>query len=89
MDHSISAEEHFRRGEEALASDDASVALQHFRTAHRLMPGSALYRSYHGLCLGLSERRFDRALELCRSAARRNSEYTLGICAGAKGRSSG
>ena len=28
------------------------------------------YRSYFGLCLGLAERRFDKALELCRSSAK-------------------
>lgn len=70
MDASFSAEEHFRRGQEALAADDAAAALPHFRAAHRLDATSARYRSFHGLCLGLAERRFDRALELCRSAAK-------------------
>jgi tetratricopeptide (TPR) repeat protein len=31
---------------------------------------SPRYRSYYGLAIGLAERRLDRALELCRSAAR-------------------
>ncbi len=33
-------------------------------------PANARYRSFYGLCLALVERRFDRALELCRSAAK-------------------
>jgi tetratricopeptide (TPR) repeat protein len=70
MDASFSAEEHFRRGEEALQQDQMRAALEHFSTAHRLDPTSARYRSHYGLALGLVERRLDRALELCRSAAR-------------------
>ncbi|MDH3520449.1 MAG: hypothetical protein OEM49_08335 [Myxococcales bacterium] len=70
MDASFTAEEHFRRGEEALAEGRADGALDHFGAAHRLDPTSARYRSYYGLALGLVERRLDRALELCRSAAR-------------------
>lgn len=70
MDASFSAEEHFRRGEAALASQRHMAALDHFRAAHGLDPTSPRYRSYLGLCLGLAERRFDQALELCRSAAR-------------------
>ena len=45
-------------------------ALAHFRAAHRLDPVSAQYRSFYGLALGLCERRWEQALELCRSAAR-------------------
>lgn len=70
MDAVFSAEEHFRRGEAALAAAQHDVALDHFRATHRLDPTSPRYRSYFGLCLGLSERRFDKALELCRSAAK-------------------
>jgi Flp pilus assembly protein TadD len=70
MDHRFSADEHFRRGQQALDENEAGIALEHFRAAHRLEPTSASFRSYHGLCLGLSERRFDKALELCRSAAK-------------------
>jgi len=70
MDASCSAEEHFRRGEVACQIEDHTVALEHFRAANRLDPRSPRYRSYLGLCLGLAERRFDRALELCRSAAK-------------------
>jgi len=70
MDASFSAEEHFRRGEEALVQQQMQVALEHFATAHRLDPTSPRFRSHYGLALGLVERRLDRALELCRSAAR-------------------
>jgi tetratricopeptide (TPR) repeat protein len=70
MDASGSAEEHFRRGETALAAEKHVVALEHFRSANRLDPTSPRYRSYLGLSLGLAERRFDQALDLCRSAAK-------------------
>lgn len=70
MDASFSAEEHFRQGEKALAAAQDEAALEHFRSAHRLDPASARYRSYYGLALALAERRFDKALELCRSAAK-------------------
>jgi tetratricopeptide (TPR) repeat protein len=70
MDASCSAEEHFRRGEAELENGDHSLALEHFRSANRLDPTVPRYRSYLGLCLGLAERRFDKALELCRSAAK-------------------
>ncbi len=65
-----SAEEHFRRGATALQAGDARAALEQFSTSARLDPASARYRSYHGLALALAERRFDKALELCRSAAK-------------------
>jgi tetratricopeptide (TPR) repeat protein len=64
------AEEHFRQGRDDLRDEALDRALAHFRTAHRLDPGSAQYRSFYGLVLGLCERRWEQALELCRSAAR-------------------
>ncbi|MEE9606225.1 MAG: hypothetical protein V3U03_00695 [Myxococcota bacterium] len=70
MDASFSAEDHFRRGQEALESQRHTAALEHFRSAHRLDPAVVRYRSYYGLCVALAERRLDRALELCRSAAK-------------------
>ena len=70
MDTPLTAAEHFCRGEAALAADDTSGALEHFRSAHRLEPANPRHRSYFGLCLGLAERRFDRALDLCRAAAK-------------------
>lgn len=65
-----SADEHFRRGEAALDQGDSAAALEHFRISQRIEPTNARYRSYFGLCLGLAERRFDKALELCRAAAK-------------------
>jgi tetratricopeptide (TPR) repeat protein len=66
----FSADEHFRRGEHALAGGDSAAALGHFEVSSRLEPANARYRSYLGLSLGLAERRFDKALELCRAAAK-------------------
>jgi tetratricopeptide (TPR) repeat protein len=70
MDATCSAEEHFQRGEIALAGGDAARALDHFQAANRLDPTSPRFRSYYGLCLALADRRFDKALSLCRSAAK-------------------
>lgn len=70
MDVSFAAEEHFRRGQEALEGQELGEALENLRAAHRLDPASARFRSYLGLAVGLSERRFDKALELCRAAAK-------------------
>ena len=70
MDAAHTAEDHFRRGSEALAADAGPDALRHFRSAHRLEPANPLYASHYGLALGLVERRLDRALGLCREAAK-------------------
>ncbi len=70
MDTSFTAEEHFRRGRAALESGEHATALEHFRVAQKVDPTSPRYRSYYGLCVGISKRRFDQALELCRSAAK-------------------
>ena len=70
MSSQASAQEHFRQGSEELRDEALERALAHFRAAHRLDPGSARYRSFYGLALGLCERRWEQALELCRSAAR-------------------
>jgi Flp pilus assembly protein TadD len=70
MDAKSSAEEHFRQGEAALRAGDHSLALDHFRATNRLQPNNPRYRSYLGLCLGLAERQFDKAVELCRTAAK-------------------
>ena len=64
-----SAQDHHQQGCDRLR-DAPETALQHLRTAHELDPGSARFRSFYGLALGLVERRWDQALELCRSAAR-------------------
>jgi tetratricopeptide (TPR) repeat protein len=66
----FSAEEHFRRGSDALDAGEHASALEDFRAAARLDSANATYRSYLGLATGLAERRLDQALELCREAAR-------------------
>lgn len=70
MQVSVTAEEHYRRGRELLERDQQDQALENFRTAHNLDPANPRYRSFFGLGLAVVERRFDRALELCRSAAK-------------------
>jgi tetratricopeptide (TPR) repeat protein len=70
MNATFTAEEYFERGRALLAAGDQAGALEHFRTAHELDPTRARYRSFHGLGLALAEGQFDRALELCRSAAK-------------------
>ena len=70
MDVSATAEEHFRRGRAHLDAADATRALEELRTAHQLERTNPRYRSFYGLALALAERRLDRALELCRSAAK-------------------
>ena len=67
---SVTAEEQYRRGRELLAAGQFGEALEHFRNAHNLDRANPRYRSFYGLGLALVERRFDRALELCRSAAK-------------------
>lgn len=70
MQVSVTAEDHYRRGRDLLGAGRDAEALRHFRTAHDLDRANPRYRSFFGLCLALVERRFDRALELCRSAAK-------------------
>ncbi|MGH7288285.1 MAG: tetratricopeptide repeat protein [Myxococcota bacterium] len=70
MQRSVTAEESYRRGRDHLERGETQSALDHFRTAHQVDRANPRYRSFYGLGLALVERRFDRALELCRSAAK-------------------
>ena len=70
MQRSVTAEESYRRGRDHLERGEVQPALEHFRTAHQVDRTNPRYRSFYGLGLALVERRFDRALELCRSAAK-------------------
>ena len=70
MQRSVTAEECYRRGRDLLERGDVQLALEHFRSAHQVDRANPRYRSFYGLGLALVERRFDRALELCRSAAK-------------------
>ena len=70
MDAKFSAEEHYRRGCELLTDDRCPDAFEHFRAAHELERSNPRYASYYGLGLALVERRFNRAVELCRGAVK-------------------
>jgi tetratricopeptide (TPR) repeat protein len=70
MQRSVTAEESYRRGRDQLERGEVEPALEHFRAAHQVDRANPRYRSFYGLGLALVERRFDRALELCRSAAK-------------------
>ncbi len=71
MDATFTAEEEYRRGRELLVADELPAeALEHFRAAHQLDRANPRYRSFYGLALAMVERRFNQALELCRSAAK-------------------
>ncbi len=70
MNATFPAEEQYRRGRELLSTDAYPEALESFRAAYNLDRANPRYRSYYGLGLALVERRFDKALELCRSAAK-------------------
>jgi tetratricopeptide (TPR) repeat protein len=70
MEATYSAEEHFMRGKELLQAGQEQAAFEHLRAAHGLRRTSAKYASYYGLCLALVERRFNKGLELCRTAVK-------------------
>jgi tetratricopeptide (TPR) repeat protein len=70
MEATYSAEEHFARGKDLLAEGREEAAFEHLRAAHGLQRNNAKYASYYGLCLALVERRFNKALELCRAAVK-------------------
>src|SRR5215475_11722871 len=70
MQRSVTAEESYRRVRDHLERGETQSALDHFRTAHQVDRANPRYRSFYGLGLALVQRRFDRALELCRSAAK-------------------
>ena len=70
MDATFTAEEQYRRGKNLLSDGHAAQALECFRAAHQIDRANPRYRSHYGLGLALVERRFDKALEYCRSAAK-------------------
>lgn len=69
MESPHSADDHYRLGRSALDAGEMQQAVVHLQTAYRLDAATPLYRSYYGLALGLVERRLERAITLCRSAA--------------------
>jgi tetratricopeptide (TPR) repeat protein len=70
MDARFSADEHFQKGQQMLREEQAGTALEHFRAAHALQRDNARYQSFYGLSVGLVERRFNKALELCNAAVK-------------------
>jgi tetratricopeptide (TPR) repeat protein len=70
MDATFTAEEQYRRGRALLAESRDPEALDCFRSAHQIDRANPRYRSFYGVGLALVERRFEKALELCRSAAK-------------------
>ena len=69
-------------GLEFLAEGRSAEALERFECAHSLDPGHARARSYYGVALGLVERRFEKSVELCRSAVKQeffNPELYLNL----------
>lgn len=69
MQSQHSADDHYRLGRTALDAGELQQAVVHLQAAYRLDAATPLYRSYYGLALGLAERRLERAISLCRSAA--------------------
>ena len=69
MESQRGADDHYRLGRTALDAGDLQQAVVHLQAAYRLDAATPLYRSYYGLALGLAERRLERAISLCRSAA--------------------
>jgi tetratricopeptide (TPR) repeat protein len=61
----LAALEHAR---ELLDCGDGQAALRCLRTAYEAHPGHPQLRSHYGLCLGLEDRRYHEAIELCQSA---------------------
>lgn len=70
MDAMFTAEEQFRRGRVLLCEGRDPEAFECFRAAYQIDRANPRYRSFFGLGLAVVERRFDKALELCRSAAK-------------------
>ena len=72
----------FREGSALLERGLAADALELLHDAHAAAPENARIRSSYGLCLAVVERRFDRGIELCRSAAKQeffNPEQYLNL----------
>jgi tetratricopeptide (TPR) repeat protein len=67
---SASGTELFERGCRLLEKGNPEEAFGCLEKAHHRHPEDARIRSQYGLCLGLVEHRFEKALELCRSAVK-------------------
>jgi Flp pilus assembly protein TadD len=60
----------YEAGSAHFEAGDSTLALAHLSQAFGRNPNSARVRSLYGLCLGLSERRFEESRSLCESAAK-------------------
>lgn len=60
----------FDRGCAIFEGGDPQSALDYLQRAHAQEGHNARVRSWYGLCLGLAERQFEEAVELCQSAAK-------------------
>ncbi|MCZ6783539.1 MAG: hypothetical protein O7G30_09535 [Proteobacteria bacterium] len=79
---SAAVRRHMEGGIALLEQGDANRALEHFQSVHDNDPGHARSRSYYGLCLSLAEQRFEKSVELCRSAVKQeffNPELYLNL----------
>jgi tetratricopeptide (TPR) repeat protein len=75
----LAAIEHAR---ELLDCGDGQAALRCLRSAYEANPGHPQLRSHYGLCLGLEDRRYHEAIELCQSAVQQeffNPELYLNV----------
>lgn len=62
------AQDAFDRGRGLLAQGDCAGAFEVLGRAHEVDPQNARIRAYYALAMAQSERRFESAVELCRSA---------------------
>jgi tetratricopeptide (TPR) repeat protein len=82
MGSSLSENTIFQQGREYFENGQYARALESFEQAHARDEDDATVRSYYGLCVGLVEHNFERAAELCRSAAKQeffNPEQYLNL----------
>ncbi len=78
----ISAGAQFDAGHALFENGEVDAALDYFKLALEREPNSARFRSYYGLCLGLSSRAFEDSVGLCESAAKQeffNPELYLNL----------
>ena len=81
-DARVGAQKAVQRAREHLEAGDGRAALEGLRAAYEERPGHAQIRSYYGLCLGLEDRRYHEAIELCQSAVQQeffNPELYLNV----------
>jgi len=82
MGASLSENATFQQGREYFENGQFARALESFEQAHAQDGDDATVRSYYGVCVGLVEHDFERAAELCRSAAKQeffNPEQYLNL----------